>query len=129
MSSPPHLRLGVNVDHVATVRNARGFRCERSHVARTELLHITEADDDQSPAATQCAPAELRARLGADEIDRRGDAGAAGQVHDLLARFLLARIDHRAGPVLQRQLALRGRCVLDGRDIGTVVVPEAQWKF
>jgi cytidylate kinase len=30
---------------------------------------------------------------------------------------------------LQRQLALRGRCVLDGRDIGTVVVPEAQWKF
>jgi pyridoxine 5-phosphate synthase len=24
MSSPPHLRLGVNVDHVATVRNARG---------------------------------------------------------------------------------------------------------
>lgn len=30
---------------------------------------------------------------------------------------------------LQRQLALRGRCVLDGRDIGTVVVPEARWKF
>ena len=24
MSSPPHLRLGVNIDHVATVRNARG---------------------------------------------------------------------------------------------------------
>ncbi|MGC8741597.1 MAG: (d)CMP kinase [Candidatus Sumerlaeaceae bacterium] len=30
---------------------------------------------------------------------------------------------------LQRQLALRGRCVLDGRDIGTVVIPEARWKF
>jgi cytidylate kinase len=30
---------------------------------------------------------------------------------------------------LQRQMALRGRCVLDGRDIGTVVVPEARWKF
>ncbi|MCX7626688.1 MAG: (d)CMP kinase [Candidatus Sumerlaeaceae bacterium] len=30
---------------------------------------------------------------------------------------------------LQRQMALRGRCVLDGRDIGTVVVPEAHWKF
>src|SRR5271169_5578630 len=26
MSSPPHLRLGVNIDHVATVRNARGGR-------------------------------------------------------------------------------------------------------
>jgi len=24
MSSPPHLRLGVNIDHIATVRNARG---------------------------------------------------------------------------------------------------------
>lgn len=24
MSSPPHLRLGVNIDHVATIRNARG---------------------------------------------------------------------------------------------------------
>jgi pyridoxine 5-phosphate synthase len=24
MASPPHLRLGVNVDHVATIRNARG---------------------------------------------------------------------------------------------------------
>jgi cytidylate kinase len=30
---------------------------------------------------------------------------------------------------LQRQLALRGRCVLEGRDIATVVVPEAKWKF
>jgi cytidylate kinase len=30
---------------------------------------------------------------------------------------------------LQRQWALRGRCVLDGRDIGTVVIPEAHWKF
>ncbi len=26
MSSPPHLRLGVNIDHVATIRNARGGR-------------------------------------------------------------------------------------------------------
>jgi pyridoxine 5-phosphate synthase len=26
MPSPPHLRLGVNVDHVATIRNARGGR-------------------------------------------------------------------------------------------------------
>jgi cytidylate kinase len=30
---------------------------------------------------------------------------------------------------LQRQLALRGRSVLEGRDISTVVVPEAKWKF
>ena len=30
MSSPPHLRLGVNIDHVATVRNARGGRASRS---------------------------------------------------------------------------------------------------
>jgi pyridoxine 5-phosphate synthase len=27
MAALPHLRLGVNVDHVATVRNARGGRC------------------------------------------------------------------------------------------------------
>jgi pyridoxine 5-phosphate synthase len=26
VSSPPHLRLGVNIDHVATIRNARGGR-------------------------------------------------------------------------------------------------------
>jgi pyridoxine 5-phosphate synthase len=26
MGNPPHLRLGVNVDHVATIRNARGGR-------------------------------------------------------------------------------------------------------
>jgi pyridoxine 5-phosphate synthase len=26
MAAPPHLRLGVNVDHVATIRNARGGR-------------------------------------------------------------------------------------------------------
>src|SRR5436305_14256192 len=26
MSQSPHLRLGVNIDHVATVRNARGGR-------------------------------------------------------------------------------------------------------
>src|SRR5260221_6392666 len=26
MSAAPHLRLGVNIDHVATVRNARGGR-------------------------------------------------------------------------------------------------------
>lgn len=30
---------------------------------------------------------------------------------------------------LQRQLALRGRSVLEGRDISTVVVPEARWKM
>jgi CMP/dCMP kinase len=30
---------------------------------------------------------------------------------------------------LQRQMALRGRSVLEGRDISTVVVPEAKWKF
>ncbi len=30
---------------------------------------------------------------------------------------------------LQRQLALRGRSVLEGRDISTVVVPEAHWKL
>ena len=24
MSAPPYLRLGVNIDHVATLRNARG---------------------------------------------------------------------------------------------------------
>jgi cytidylate kinase len=29
----------------------------------------------------------------------------------------------------QRELALRGHAVLEGRDIGTVVVPEAYWKF
>jgi cytidylate kinase len=29
---------------------------------------------------------------------------------------------------LQRELGLRGRAVLEGRDIGTVVVPEAMWK-
>lgn len=30
---------------------------------------------------------------------------------------------------LQREIALRGRSVLEGRDISTVVVPEATWKF
>lgn len=30
---------------------------------------------------------------------------------------------------LQREIALRGRSVLEGRDISTVVVPEAKWKF
>ena len=30
---------------------------------------------------------------------------------------------------LQRALALRGHSVLEGRDISTVVVPEARWKF
>lgn len=30
---------------------------------------------------------------------------------------------------LQRQLALKGRSVLEGRDISTVVVPEARWKM
>jgi CMP/dCMP kinase len=30
---------------------------------------------------------------------------------------------------LQREMALRGRSVLEGRDISTVVVPEAKWKF
>lgn len=30
---------------------------------------------------------------------------------------------------LQRQIALHGRSVLEGRDIGTVVVPEAKWKI
>jgi cytidylate kinase len=30
---------------------------------------------------------------------------------------------------LQREIALRGRSVLEGRDISTVVVPEAHWKF
>src|SRR5213075_2771272 len=30
---------------------------------------------------------------------------------------------------LQREMALRGHSVLEGRDISTVVVPEAKWKF
>ncbi|MCX7718014.1 MAG: (d)CMP kinase [Candidatus Sumerlaeaceae bacterium] len=30
---------------------------------------------------------------------------------------------------LQREMALRGRSVLEGRDISTVVVPEARWKI
>lgn len=30
---------------------------------------------------------------------------------------------------LQREMALRGHSVLEGRDISTVVVPEAHWKF
>jgi CMP/dCMP kinase len=30
---------------------------------------------------------------------------------------------------LQREMALRGRSVLEGRDISTVVAPEARWKF
>lgn len=30
---------------------------------------------------------------------------------------------------LQRQLGLRGKAVLEGRDIGTVVMPEARWKI
>ena len=30
---------------------------------------------------------------------------------------------------LQRQLALRGRSVLEGRDISSVVVPEARWQI
>src|SRR5690606_5046025 len=29
---------------------------------------------------------------------------------------------------LQREIGLRGQTVLEGRDIGTVVVPEAEWK-
>ena len=48
---------------------------------------------DQPSAAAERAHAELRRGLGADEIDRRADAGAAGQLHDLLARFLVARIE------------------------------------
>src|SRR5690606_24500161 len=30
---------------------------------------------------------------------------------------------------LQREMGLRGRAVLEGRDIGTVVMPEARWKI
>lgn len=30
---------------------------------------------------------------------------------------------------LQREIGLRGKTVLEGRDIGTVVVPEAEWKI
>jgi cytidylate kinase len=30
---------------------------------------------------------------------------------------------------LQRKLAARGRCVVEGRDIGTVVFPDAEAKF
>jgi pyridoxine 5-phosphate synthase len=57
---PPHLRLGVNVDHVATVRNARGGRhpdpVRAAHMAvaagadsitahlREDRRHITDSD-------------------------------------------------------------------------------------
>ena len=30
---------------------------------------------------------------------------------------------------MQQEIARPGRIVMDGRDIGTVVMPDAQWKF
>lgn len=30
---------------------------------------------------------------------------------------------------LQKQIGLKGQIVMDGRDIGTIVMPEAEWKF
>ena len=59
-SPPPHLRLGVNIDHVATIRNARGGRhpdpLRAAHLAveagadgitahlREDRRHISDAD-------------------------------------------------------------------------------------
>lgn len=43
MSSPPSLRLGVNVDHVATIRNARGG--DRPDVVRIALAAIAAGAD------------------------------------------------------------------------------------
>ena len=50
MASPPRLRLGVNVDHVATIRNARGGR-HPDPVARPSL---------QLPPAATALPRILR---------------------------------------------------------------------
>src|SRR5471030_2134453 len=43
MSAPPYLRLGVNVDHVATIRNARGGR-HPDPVRAAELAIAAGAD-------------------------------------------------------------------------------------
>src|ERR1700752_3956675 len=57
MSNAPRLRLGVNVDHVATLRNARGG--ERPDPVRAALLAI-EAGPAGTPAHLREDPRHIR---------------------------------------------------------------------
>ena len=82
MAALPPLRLGVNVDHVATVRNARGgrypdpLRAAQIAIAagadgitahlREDRRHIR--DDDMARLKAAIRESDLAARLGGDEF-------------------------------------------------------------
>jgi len=83
-STPPHLRLGVNIDHVATIRNARGGRhpdpLRAAHLAveagadgitahlREDRRHISDEDISRLKRELTC-PLNLEMAATAEMLD------------------------------------------------------------
>jgi cytidylate kinase len=89
------------------------------------------AFDDDDALAALCAGIEFEVRgerLAANgrdlsEVIRRRDAG------DLASRVSTRPVVRERLVTLQRALGAKGRVVMEGRDIGTVVFPDAPLKF
>ena len=98
------LRDGIDVaDEAAAARHARGLQLRFERVGQRQVLFLDEEPLD----------AELRT---AEVNDYVSPVAAVSAVRAYL-------VEH------QRAIGRRGGIVMDGRDIGTVVFPEAELKF
>lgn len=121
-----HVDTGAMYRCVALEATRRGAPMDDAD-ALTAVAHSIDIRFLEAPAPPAgAAPAPQRVLLNGDDVTddvRRPEIGRATSAVADVPTVRKELVD------LQRQMALRGRSVLEGRDISTVVVPEARWKF
>lgn len=90
-----------------------------------DIRFVDPEDLDDTPPDSLYAPGEKRVLLNGEDVTDAIRSPEVSRNTSPVADIPAVRAEMVR---LQRQLALRGHSVLEGRDISTVVVPEARWQ-
>ena len=90
-----------------------------------DIRFVDPEDLEDTPPDSSYAPGEKRVLLNGEDVTDEIRSPEVSRNTSPVADIPAVRAEMVR---LQRQLALRGHSVLEGRDISTVVVPEATWQ-
>lgn len=119
-------RLGYTYLDTGAMYRAAGLAARRAGLALDDEAGIAALLDRDFALELLPGEDDTRVLLGGEEVSAAIRTAEMGLVASKVSA--LPAVRERLG-ALQREIGGRGRVVCEGRDMGTVVFPDAAWKF
>ncbi len=118
-------RLGFYLLDTGAIYRCLALLAKRKNVSYTDEVHLKELAKDL-PICFQRERGFVRVFLGTEEVTQEIRSPEISEGASLVSPYAAVR---EALLPIQRDLAGKGSCVVEGRDVGTVVLPHAPLKF